>query len=95
MLKFFGKNFFQISQDKTALLSSSQKHHIEPNYVIIFSGLSSQRSAHGRSQEFGFGVAIKQKVQSHGRKVISDYLGSGDGFPSAGKNNLFHSHLRC
>ena len=91
---------------------SSQKHHIDPNYIIIFSGSSSQGSAHGRSQEFEFGAALKQKVQSHGHyvspdanfserspskqfKIMNDYLGSGDGFPSAWENNLFQLHWRC
>ena len=32
----------------------------------MFSGLSLQESAHGRSKKFGFGAALKQKVQSHG-----------------------------
>ena len=76
-------NFFYISQDKTALLSSSQKHHIERNYISIFRGLSSQGSAHGRNQKFGFGAALKQKVQSHGRKTTSNYFEAGDRFPSA------------
>ena len=70
--KCFGKNFFHISQDKTALLLSPQKHNIEPNYIIVFSGLSSQESAYGRSQEYGFGAALKRKVQSHGRYSSAD-----------------------
>ena len=40
--------------------------------MIVFSGFSSQGSAHGRSQEFEFGAAIKQKVKSHGRYVSAD-----------------------
>ena len=40
--------------------------------MIVFSGLSSQVSAPGRSQEFGFGAALKRKVQSHGRYVSAD-----------------------
>ena len=36
---------------------------LEPNYIIVFSGLSSQKSAHERSQEFGFGAALKRKLQ--------------------------------
>ena len=47
-------------------------HHIEANYLIIFSGLPTQGSAHGRSQEFGFGATLKQKVQSSGRYVSAD-----------------------
>ena len=31
--------------------------------MIVISGLSLQGSAHGRSQEFGYGAALKQKVQ--------------------------------
>ena len=65
ILNFLGEN----CHDKTALLSSFQKHHMEPNNIIIFSGLSLQRSAHGRSQNFGFGAALKQKVQPHGRYI--------------------------
>ena len=34
-LKMFWLLFFQFSRDKTALLSSSQKHHTEPNYTIV------------------------------------------------------------
>ena len=64
--KFFGKNFCPISQDKRALLLSFQKHYIEPNWFITFSGLLLQESVHGHSQKFGFGVTLKQKVQSHG-----------------------------
>ena len=30
--------------------------------MILFSGLSPQGSAHGRSQEFGFEAALKQKL---------------------------------
>ena len=60
IFEVFGKKFFSISQDKTAMLSSFQKHHIEPNHIIIFSGLSLQGSAHGRSQKFGFGASLKQ-----------------------------------
>ena len=33
ILKFFGNIFFQVGQVKTALLSSSQKHHIESNSI--------------------------------------------------------------
>ena len=69
IFKGFSKNFFQIIQDKTAMLSLFQKHLIKPNHIIIFSGLSLQGSAHGRSQKPGFVAAIKQKVQSHGRYV--------------------------
>ena len=89
ILKFFGKNFFLIIQAKTTLLSLSEKQHIEPNYVTIFRGLSSQRSAHGRSQKFGFEVVPKQKVKSHGRKIMSNYFGSRDGFPSTWKLAYF------
>ena len=94
------------------MLSLSQKLHIEPNEIILLSGLSSQESAHGRGQEFGFVAARKQKVQSHGRyvsadanfterlpkkllKIVSNYLRSGDGFPSARKNELFQLHPPC
>ena len=34
---------------------------------MVFSGLSPQESALGRSQEFGFEAALKRKVQSRGR----------------------------
>ena len=37
------------------------EHHIEPNYIIVISGLSTQGFAHGRSQEFEFGVALKRE----------------------------------
>ena len=40
--------------------------------MTVFSGLSSQGSARGRSQEFEFGAALKRKVQSHGRYVSAD-----------------------
>ena len=40
--------------------------------MIAFSGLSLQGSARGHSQEFEFGVALKQKVKSHGRCVSAD-----------------------
>ena len=67
IFKFFGKNFFRLSQDKTALLSPFQKHHIEPNYnIIILSGFSLQGPAYGHDQKFEFGAALKQNVQSHG-----------------------------
>ena len=45
---------------------------MKSNYIILLSSLSSQGSAHGRSQEFGFGAAIKRKVQSHSRYVSAD-----------------------
>ena len=45
---------------------------MEPNFIIIFSGLSSQGSAHGRSQELGFRAALRQKVQSPGRYNSAD-----------------------
>ena len=40
--------------------------------MIVFSGLSSQRYAHGCSQEFDFGAALKRKVKLHGRYVSAD-----------------------
>ena len=40
--------------------------------MIVFRGLSSQGSVHGRSQGFEFGAALKRKVKSHGRYVSAD-----------------------
>ena len=112
-IKFLTKIFFRINQNKTALLSSSSKHNIEPKYIIEFSGLSSQGFAHECSQEFGFGAALKGKVQlitcwslcfswceflwtfTQKFKIMSDYLGSWEGFRSAWDNNLFQLHLHC
>ena len=62
ILKFIGKKFFHISQDKTALLLSSWKHRIE--WLVI--------AGYGRSQDFEFGAAQKRKVKSHGCYVSLD-----------------------
>ena len=47
---------------------------VKSNYIIVFSSLSSPEYAHGRGQEFGFGVALKRKVQSHGRYVSAQLM---------------------
>ena len=60
---FFGKNFFQTSQDKTSLLSL---------YRTKLYGLSSKRCAYGCSQGLGFGATLKRKIQSHDRYVSAD-----------------------
>ena len=43
-----------------------------PLATPMISGLSSQGSAHGRSQEFGFETALKRKFQSHGGYVLAE-----------------------
>ena len=48
--------------------------------MIVFSGLSSQGSAHGRSQEFEFGAALKRKVKSHSR-CVSAYVNFSERSP--------------
>ena len=69
ILKFFGKIFFHPSRDIEHCY-----HHLKNvvKHQIVFSGLSSQGSAHGRSQEFEFRAALKRRVKSHGRYVSAD-----------------------
>ena len=45
------------------MIALSQKHYMEPNYVI---GLSLQVSEHRHSQDFGLVAAQKQNVLTHG-----------------------------
>ena len=40
--------------------------------MIVFSGLSSQGSTHGHSQEFESGAALKRKIKSLVRYVSAD-----------------------
>ena len=44
------------------MIALSQKHYMEPNYVI---GLSLQVSEHRHSQDFGLVAAQKQNVLTH------------------------------
>ena len=70
-LRIFWENFFRINRGETACyhyFKNIIKHHI----IIVFGGLSLQESAHGRSQEFGFGAALKGKFQSHGHYVSAN-----------------------
>ena len=49
------------------MIALSQKHYIEPNYVI---GLSLQISEHRHSQNFGLVAPQEQNVPTHGHMLI-------------------------
>ena len=65
-LKFLANFFPDMLKLNRFMLSSSQKHNMEPKYVI---GLALQRSKHRRSQKFGLGAAQKRNIQTQDHNV--------------------------